>query len=227
MQQVVQIPQTVTAISGAKRYEMLKRALDLLISVLALIGTAPLLLLCALAVRLDSPGPVLFRQTRVGKNGKQFSVLKFRSMHINADPKVHEDYVKSFIVEPSARQEPVSGTLNKLVADPRVTRVGRWLRRTSLDELPQFWNVLRGDMSIVGPRPPIPYELEHYSTEHMGRLGTKPGITGLWQVSGRSRTTFEEMVALDLRYIAARSILLDLRIILMTIPVVLLAKDGC
>lgn len=227
MQQVVHVPQAIGTVSGIKRYEMIKRALDLLVSALALIGLAPLLLLCALAVRLDSPGPVLFRQMRVGKNGNHFPVLKFRSMHINADPKLHEDYVKAFIVAPSTRQKPVDGTLNKLVADPRVTRVGRLLRKTSLDELPQFWNVLRGDMSIVGPRPPIPYELEHYSTEHMARLRTKPGITGLWQVSGRSRTTFEEMVALDLRYIAARSILLDLRIILMTIPVVLLARDGC
>jgi exopolysaccharide biosynthesis polyprenyl glycosylphosphotransferase len=206
---------------------VIKRLLDVLVSALVMIGLAPVMLLCALAVRLDSPGPVFFRQTRAGKDGKPFSVVKFRSMRTNADSKVHEEYVRAFIAAQAAGQVTASGTINKLVSDPRVTRTGRWLRKTSLDELPQLWNVLRGDMSIVGPRPPIPYELEHYSPDHMGRLAVKPGITGLWQVSGRSRTTFEEMVSLDLRYITARSILLDLRIILLTIPVVLLARDGC
>lgn len=227
MQQVVQLPPTVASTPGIRGYEVIKRLLDVLVSALVMIGLAPVMLLCALAVRLDSPGPVFFRQTRAGKDGKPFSVVKFRSMRTNADSKVHEEYVRAFIAAQAAGQVTASGTINKLVSDPRVTRTGRWLRKTSLDELPQLWNVLRGDMSIVGPRPPIPYELEHYSPDHMGRLAVKPGITGLWQVSGRSRTTFEEMVSLDLRYITARSILLDLRIILLTIPVVLLARDGC
>jgi lipopolysaccharide/colanic/teichoic acid biosynthesis glycosyltransferase len=205
-------------------YTALKRLLDVVAAVLLLLFLAPLLALCALAIRLESPGPVLFRQQRVGEGGRLFTMLKLRSMYASADVKAHRDYVASFIhgrAQPAAQEG-----LFKLVADPRVTRVGRWLRRTSLDELPQLWNVLRGEMSLVGPRPPIAYELEHYQPAHFGRLRAKPGITGLWQVSGRNRTTFEQMVALDLEYIQTRSLGMDLWILLRTIPVVFLRADA-
>ncbi len=227
MQQTIQRP-TLMFVSQSKRYEILKRFLDIAISALALVLLAPLMMLCALAIQLDSPGPIFFRQVRAGKDSKEFALLKFRSMLANCDPRLHQEYVKSFIVQQESNL-PTSddSSLYKLTRDPRVTRVGRWLRKTSLDELPQLWNVLRGDMSLVGPRPPIAYELEHYTDDAMQRLTVKPGITGLWQVSGRSRTTFQEMVDLDMRYIATRSILMDLWIIVMTVPVVVLARDGC
>jgi exopolysaccharide biosynthesis polyprenyl glycosylphosphotransferase len=210
------------AVSASPRlYLVVKRLLDLVVAALLLLVLAPLLLCCALAVRLDSPGPILFRQQRVGERGKVFTMLKFRSMTANVDPTPHREYVTAFIQGKATPQETERAKLFKLGNDRRITRVGRILRRTSLDELPQLWNVLRGEMSLVGPRPPILYELEHYQPAHLQRLAVKPGMTGLWQVSGRSQTTFEEMVALDLDYIRRRSLGLDLQILLRTIPVVL------
>jgi lipopolysaccharide/colanic/teichoic acid biosynthesis glycosyltransferase len=185
-----------------------------------LIVLFPIMVTCALLVWRSSPGPVLFRQERIGAMGKPFMFLKFRSMRVDADPAVHQEYVAAFIAGQAQQQNAGKKAMYKLVRDPRVTGVGHWLRKTSLDELPQLLNVLRGEMSMVGPRPPIRYELEHYRAEHFGRLAMKPGITGLWQVSGRSLTTFEEMVALDIQYIQNPSILSDIRILLMTIPVV-------
>jgi len=179
------------------------------------------LLVCAIAIRLDSRGPVFFRQRRVGERGRPFTMVKFRTMRVDADQTAHRDYAASFIRGRASRQGADGEQVFKLVRDNRVTRVGRWLRRTSLDELPQLWNVLKGEMSLVGPRPPIPYEVEHYQPSHRQRLAVTPGMTGLWQVRGRSNTTFEEMVALDLEYIRRRSLLLDLRILLATIPAVL------
>jgi exopolysaccharide biosynthesis polyprenyl glycosylphosphotransferase len=221
-------------------YDSVKRALDICCAGLGLIALAPVLAICALAVRLDSRGPIFYRQQRVGESGRVFDMLKFRSMFVNADTRLHQEYVESFITsspltssqpeeDSAARQElnPADGGLYKLVNDPRVTRVGSFLRKTSLDELPQLWNVLRGDMSLVGPRPPIPYEVDLYRAEHLQRLAVRPGITGLWQVSGRNTTTFERMVELDVEYIRNRSLALDLQILLKTIPVVLLAKDAC
>jgi exopolysaccharide biosynthesis polyprenyl glycosylphosphotransferase len=205
-------------------YAALKRVMDVCAAVLLLVCLAPVFLLCALAIRIDSPGPVFFRQQRVGHAGRLFSMLKFRSMRTGADPAVHREYVVAYItgqVRPDAQQG-----IYKLAGDPRVTRVGAWLRRTSLDELPQLWNVLRGEMSLVGPRPPLPYEVEHYQPAHLVRLHAKPGITGLWQVSGRNRTTFEQMVALDAEYIRRRSLSLDLQILVKTIPVVVLRADA-
>jgi lipopolysaccharide/colanic/teichoic acid biosynthesis glycosyltransferase len=199
-------------------YAALKRALDLAGAFGLLALTGPLLALCALAIWLESPGPVLFRQERVGERGRRFTMLKLRSMRTSSDPMLHREYVASFIR--GQAQADAQGGMYKLVDDPRITRVGRWLRRTSLDELPQLWNVLRGEMSLVGPRPPIPYELEHYQPAHLQRLEARPGITGLWQVSGRNRTTFEQMVALDLEYIRRRSLALDLWILFKTVPVV-------
>jgi exopolysaccharide biosynthesis polyprenyl glycosylphosphotransferase len=202
-------------------YPVIKRLIDVAVASALLTGLSAVLLVCAVAIKLDSPGPVFFRQRRVGERGRPFTMLKFRSMRVDADQATHRQYAADFIRGQASRQGAGEEKVYKLVRDSRVTRVGRWLRRTSLDELPQLWNVLKGDMSLVGPRPPIPYEVEHYQPSHMLRLAVTPGMTGLWQVRGRSNTTFEEMVALDLEYIRRRSLILDLRILLATIPAVL------
>jgi exopolysaccharide biosynthesis polyprenyl glycosylphosphotransferase len=207
-----------TSISLWRR--LTKRLLDATLAALILLALLPLLAFCALAVWRSSPGPILFRQRRVGAGGREFTCFKFRTMRADADPALHRDYVTAFIAGEAERHEGAAVAVYKLVGDPRVTPAGRWLRRTSLDELPQLWNVLRGEMSLVGPRPPIPYEVARYRPEHLRRLAVKPGITGLWQVSGRNRTTFEEMVALDLAYIERSSFLFDLWILLRTLPVV-------
>ena len=207
-------------LSEAERF--LKRLSDIVISVLALVVTAPLLLLIAIWIKLDSKGSIFFRQERIGMDGRVFLCYKFRSMRADADEQVHrEAYHRNIAGEPSANagddDAPVYG---KVKDDQRVTRAGRFLRRTSLDELPQLFNVLFGDMSVVGPRPPIPYEVEAYEPWQRKRLDMKPGITGLWQVSGRNRLTFEEMVRTDLYYIENWSLWLDLKIILLTLPAV-------
>jgi lipopolysaccharide/colanic/teichoic acid biosynthesis glycosyltransferase len=168
---------------------------------------------------------VLFRQQRVGEREKIFSMLKLRSMTIDTDPELHASYMAQFIRGSEEADSSADGQIYK-IDDPRVTRVGKWLRKTSLDELPQLWNVLRGEMSLVGPRPPILYEVECYSDEDRKRLAVTPGITGLWQVSGRNKTTFRRMVELDLEYIQRRSVLLDLEILIRTIPVVLIHHDA-
>ena len=206
---------------------VLKRAMDIAGSALALLFCLPILLLIALAVKLTSQGPVLFKQCRVGQYGREFEFLKFRSMYVNNDPNLHKDYVAKFIAgnnkDIANRDEKCTF---KIKNDPRVTPIGSILRRTSLDELPQFLNVLRGEMSLVGPRPPIPYEAERYKSWHRRRiLEAKPGITGLWQVTGRSRLTFDEMVRLDLEYCQQASLGLDLQILLRT-PVAVLSGDG-
>ena len=189
------------------------RALDLVARVALVLLLAPLLLLIALIVKLDSPGPVLFRQQRVGRGRRNFLVAKFRTMQHGADHDVHRDYMLALIE---------SGTpAPKLAGDARVTRFGAFLRRTSLDELPQLWNVLRGEMSLVGPRPPIPYEVDHYPPHWFERFHVKPGVTGLWQVSGRSEVSLEEMIELDVDYARRRSVLLNVWILLRTIPAVL------
>jgi lipopolysaccharide/colanic/teichoic acid biosynthesis glycosyltransferase len=181
---------------------------------------APVFLLSAIAIKLSSRGPVFFRQERVGQHGKPFILLKFRSMHVNNDTSVHKQWFQNFYAGKAKRHPTEDDNGNgtyKLPNDPRVTRIGRWLRRTSLDEVPQFINVLKGEMSLVGPRPPIPYEVDAYEAWHRGRiLQAKPGITGLWQVNGRSRVAFDEMVRLDLRYARTWSIWLDIKILLKT-----------
>jgi exopolysaccharide biosynthesis polyprenyl glycosylphosphotransferase len=193
-----------------------KRAFDLVASAAALVVLSPLFLAIAAAVKLDSPGPVLFRQRRVGLAGRIFTVYKFRSMHHGAEA-----------LRPAleARNEMV-GPVFKIRDDPRVTRVGRWLRRTSFDELPQFFNVLRGEMSVVGPRPPIPSEVRAYARWQRRRLSVKPGITCTWQVSGRNEVDFDRWMALDLDYIDHWSLWGDLRIVLKTIPAVLLGRGA-
>ncbi len=226
MQNYVQISTPLMQVPELRRYVLVKRLFDIVVSAVLLVALSLVFAVCALAVYFDSRGPVFFRQARVGERGQVFTFLKFRSMYANADQKLHQEYVSAFIMARAKAEETKDGALYKLVHDPRITRVGGWLRKTSLDELPQLWNVLKGEMSLVGPRPPIPYELEHYGDTHLQRLAVKPGITGLWQISGRSRTTFEEMVALDLEYISKRSLAFDLRILLMTIPCVLLGRDA-
>jgi lipopolysaccharide/colanic/teichoic acid biosynthesis glycosyltransferase len=193
--------------------EVACRALDLVATLALVLLLAPLLILIALIIKLDSPGPVLFRQQRVGRGRRNFLVAKFRTMQHGADHDVHRDYMLALIE---------SGTpAPKLAGDARVTRFGAFLRRTSLDELPQLWNVLRGEMSLVGPRPPIPYEVDHYPPHWFERFLVKPGVTGLWQVSGRSEVSLEEMIELDVDYARRRSVLLNVWILLRTIPAVL------
>jgi lipopolysaccharide/colanic/teichoic acid biosynthesis glycosyltransferase len=207
---------------------IMKRVIDVAGSAAALILFSPLLAAIAAAIKLTSKGPVLFEQERIGQYGLRFKFLKFRSMKCGNDASIHREYVKRFIagqVEPAQSGEK-QNAVYKIKDDPRVTRVGKFLRKTSLDELPQFINVLKGEMSLVGPRPPIPYELETYQSWHRRRvLEVKPGITGLWQISGRSKTTFDEMVRLDLRYARTWSLWLDIKILLQT-PVVVLSGEG-
>ncbi|MFZ0430521.1 MAG: sugar transferase [Acidobacteriota bacterium] len=205
----------------------IKRALDVLGSLALIVALAPFLLVIALMVKLTSKGPVLFRQERLGRFGRPFRFLKFRSMYTNADSSVHEKYIEEFIQQGKAAKDGEDGNpVFKLVEDPRVTPVGRFLRKTSLDELPQFFNVLLGEMSLVGPRPPIPYELKQYDVWHRRRiLEVRPGITGLWQVYGRSRTTFDDMVRMDLQYARNWSVWLDLKLLAST-PKAVLRGDG-
>jgi len=207
---------------------VIKRAMDIAGSAIMLSLCAPLFVIIAVLIKASSKGPVLFRQQRVGQFGQHFTFLKFRSMHVNNDHSIHKEYVTKFIASEASKQ-PSSGDgegVFKLTNDKRVTRVGRFLRRTSLDELPQFLNVLKGEMSLVGPRPPIPYELAAYQTWHRRRvLEVKPGITGLWQVTGRSRVNFDEMVRLDLRYATSWSPSLDFTILMRT-PLAVIRGEG-
>lgn len=197
----------------------IKRGIDILGSALLLTLFSPILGAIALAIKLTSKGPVIFQQDRLGRFGSRFKCLKFRTMHAEIDHQIHREYVQNFIAGEAGAQE-TSGTnpvVYKITNDPRVTPIGRFLRKTSLDEFPQFWNVLRGEMSMVGPRPPLPYEFEVYDGWHRRRvLEIKPGITGLWQVSGRSRVCFDDMVRSDLRYYQRWSLWLDLKILLAT-----------
>lgn len=208
-------------LSDAER--LVKRLSDIVISSIALAVFSPIWLIISLLIKLDSHGAILFKQERVGMDGRIFLCYKFRTMKADADDKIHrEAYLKNIegVREANAGddEKPVFG---KVKNDPRITKIGKFLRRTSLDELPQFLNVLKGDMSIVGPRPPIPYEVENYELWHRKRLDMKPGITGLWQVSGRNRLTFDEMVRIDIFYIENWSLWLDLKIILLTLPAML------
>lgn len=223
------------------RYLVFKRLLDISLVLLSLIPLAPIFILIAVLIRLDSAGPAIYKQERVGarlgfRRGspcwvrRRFTMYKFRTMKNDAKAKIHYEFVKAYITDDFSLSEieamRKAQSMYKLVNDPRVTRVGDFLRKTSLDELPQFWNVLLGDMSLVGPRPPIPYEIEMYKPRHHQRLEALPGITGLWQIKGRSSTTFEEMVALDLEYIQKQCLWLDLKIMFGTLPAVLSRKGA-
>ena len=212
---------------STKAFLGIKRAIDVLGSATALLLLSPLFLVIGAVIKLTSEGPIFFKQQRLGRHGVRFTFLKFRSMYFQNDSKVHRDYVRQLIsAKVSNGQTDDSGGVYKIKDDPRVTRVGRFLRRTSLDELPQFLNVLRGDMSLVGPRPPIPYEVMAYDIWHRRRfLEIKPGITGLWQVEGRSRVKFDEMVRMDIKYAKTWSPWLDIKILFRT-PRAVLRGDG-
>ncbi|NTV99965.1 MAG: sugar transferase [Oscillochloris sp.] len=194
----------------------LKRALDVTVAIVAIILSSPIMLFTALAIKLDSPGPILFRQTRVGKDGEHFPCYKFRSMYIDAEARKAELLVKN----------EADGPVFKMKHDPRITNVGRIIRKLSIDELPQLFNVLKGEMSLVGPRPALPSEVAKYNYEQIGRLHAIPGITGLQQVSGRSDVDFKRWVELDLEYISKQSIWKDIEILVKTIPAVLFSKGA-
>jgi lipopolysaccharide/colanic/teichoic acid biosynthesis glycosyltransferase len=206
----------------------LKRWMDFVGAAVAILIFAPVMLVAALAVAVSSKGPIVFRQIRVGKGGKPFVFYKFRSMYSDADDRIHREYVAKLISgnKAEANTGDAAKPFYKMAQDPRITRVGGFLRKSSIDELPQLFNVLKGDMSLVGPRPALPYEVQKYSPWHLRRLlEVKPGITGLWQVEGRSRLSFDEMVRLDLRYIRTCSIGVDVKILFKTVWVVLF-RDG-
>jgi lipopolysaccharide/colanic/teichoic acid biosynthesis glycosyltransferase len=219
-------PEPSWSLVKARGGRWVKRVLDILVSLSMLALLLPLFLVIALLVKLSSPGPIFFRQTRLGQYGRTFTFLKFRTMYTNCDAAIHEAYVAKLI---SGQLEVGKGEgIYKMQNDPRVTPLGRFLRKSSLDELPQFVNVLRNEMSMVGPRPPLPYEYERYKPWHKRRvLELKPGITGLWQVEGRSRTTFDQMVRLDLRYGRFRTIWSDLKILARTPSAVIRGRGAC
>jgi exopolysaccharide biosynthesis polyprenyl glycosylphosphotransferase len=210
---VVQLAEPISQ----RLYETGKRAVDLACALVLLPFLLPPLLVAAIAVRLDSEGPILLRQSRIGRGGRAFNMYKFRSMRAGSED----------IPEELRAQNEATGPMFKMRQDPRVTRVGRFLRKTSLDEIPQIFNVLRGHMTMVGPRPPLPREIPGYNELQRRRLMVKPGITGLWQVSGRSGLTFEEMLGMDVRYIQKRSLLLDIIILVKTVPCVISGKGAC
>lgn len=201
-----------------------KRFTDVVVAAILLIVSSPIWLVAAVLIRLSSPGPILFRQERIGAGGKRFTCYKFRTMHAGASDQAHRDLVIGMLAE-NKRSSDEPRAAYKLIDDPRVIQSCRWLRRTSLDELPQLINVLRGEMSVVGPRPPLPYEVERYQDWQLERLAVRPGITGLWQVSGRNRLTYNEMCALDINYIRSWTLLTDLAIMAMT-PWVMFVDGG-
>jgi lipopolysaccharide/colanic/teichoic acid biosynthesis glycosyltransferase len=214
----------------------LRRTTDFVVAGTVILLTAPILIIVAIAIRIDSPGPAIFRQRRVGRGEREFTLFKFRSMRVDADPKLHRDYVTALIHNGNGASAAngnsgasangdSGGGLYKLAVDDRITLVGRFIRNWSLDELPQLFNVLSGKMTLVGPRPVIPYEVSEYPSWYRRRFDVKPGLTGLWQVSGRSERTYEEMVRLDIEYAKRRSLLLDISIFLKT-PWVLLSRKG-
>lgn len=211
----------IGTVDTSRLSEAALRALDVLGALLLLIILSPLLLLVAAVIKIDSRGPVIYRQRRIGMRLKPFSVAKFRTMRVGVDAGAHRAHVEQMI----SGQEDTT-PMAKLAADIRVTRVGSVLRRSSLDELPQLWNVLKGEMSLVGPRPPIQYEVDQYPPEAFRRFAVRPGVTGLWQVRGRSLLTFKQMIELDSEYVERRSLGLDLKILLLTIPTVINGKGA-
>ena len=207
----------------------LKRCIDIIGAIVGLLLFSPLMLVTAIAIKADSPGPIIFKQLRIGRKGNRFSFYKFRSMYFNGDDHLHREYVTNLIKGDlkEINQGDEEAPLYKIKSDPRVTPVGKIIRKTSIDELPQFFNVLKGEMSLVGPRPPLPYEVEKYETWHLRRiLEVKPGITGLWQVDGRSTTSFDDMVRLDVRYARNWSLWLDAKILLKTVRAVIHSKGA-
>jgi lipopolysaccharide/colanic/teichoic acid biosynthesis glycosyltransferase len=213
-------PEPVTWLHPTRRRRTSARAVDVVVAGLALAVLAPVMAFIAAVVAYTSRGPALFKQVRLGEYGRPFVMYKFRTMYVDSDDRLHREYVRWLLQEPAASAGGAEG-LYKLVDDPRITPVGRWLRTTSLDELPQLLNVLRGEMSLVGPRPVLPWEAELFSPRHHKRFLVRPGLTGLWQTSGRNRLTMTQALDLDVQYVEEQCLRLDLAILLRTIPVVL------
>ena len=221
---VIESASTSHTILIASGYARAKRIFDIIFTLCILPFLGMIILILALFICFDSKGRIIFLQKRVGMHGVEFEMFKFRSMHENSDDTYHREAIKHYM-----NGQPLNGNAHtpyKLENDNRVTKIGQFLRQTSLDELPQFWNVLRGEMSLVGPRPPLPYEVEMYSSRDMLRLSGKPGLTGPWQVYGRSRTPFQEMVEMDIAYLQRQSFWEDLKLIALTIPVMLQKRGG-
>jgi exopolysaccharide biosynthesis polyprenyl glycosylphosphotransferase len=216
--------------AGASWIELsLKRAIDIVGAIVGMLLFMPVMLITALAIKATSPGPVIFKQARLGKQGIPFTFYKFRSMHMNTDDQIHREYIRDFIQGDHAKANQGDGEkpFFKIKSDPRITSVGKFIRKTSIDELPQFFNVLKGDMSLVGPRPPLAYEAEKYQAWHLRRiLEMKPGITGLWQVEGRSKTDWDDTVRLDIHYIQNWSLLFDLKILVKTVKEVIKGRGA-
>lgn len=221
--QPLQVVQTIPFKPG---YTRAKRIIDLIFTLLILVPLCIIVVIVAVCIRLDSTGPVFFRQKRVGHNGRVFEMLKFRSMYVNSDDALHREAIARYMNDQKVQESDSTALSYKQVNDPRITRVGRFIRKTSIDELPQFFNVLRGDMTLVGPRPPLPYEVERYSADDMLRLSGKPGLTGTWQIYGRSRVTFSNMVEMDIEYLRHQSLREDLKLIALTVPVMIQGRGG-
>ncbi len=219
-------PPTQKMISVDPGYLRTKRILDIVFTLLILLPLCIVIAILAVLIRIDSKGPIFFRQKRVGLDGVEFDMFKFRSMYVNADDSAHREVIKQYMNGETLNGKIDTENLYKLVDDPRVTRIGRFIRKTSIDELPQFINVLRGEMTLVGPRPPLPYEVEAYSLSDWMRLCGKPGLTGNWQVYGRSRVPFKKMVEMDIEYLEQQSIWQDLKLIALTLPVMLRGRGG-
>ena len=219
-------PPTQNTLRLDKEYLRVKRILDLVFTILILIPLFIVIAIIAVLIRIDSKGPIFFRQKRIGMNGVEFDLFKLRSMYVDSDDSVHRESIKQYMNGAALNDKESLDNLYKLVDDPRVTRIGQFIRKYSIDELPQFINVLRGEMTLVGPRPPLPYEVEAYGPHEWIRLFGKPGLTGTWQVYGRSRVPFQEMVDMDIEYLGHQSILLDLKLIALTLPVMLQGRGG-
>ncbi|GCF08226.1 sugar transferase [Dictyobacter arantiisoli] len=216
----------VRTISFNTSYLRAKRALDITFTLLI----APFVILVgivvAICIKIDSRGPIFFRQKRIGQDGLEFEMLKFRSMYVNSNQLAHREKILHYMNGKKLNEENSSNMSYKDVHDPRITKVGRFIRKTSLDEIPQFWNVLKGQMALVGPRPPLTYEVDLYSSHEWLRMVGKPGLTGTWQVYGRSRVTFQSMVEMDIEYLEHQSIWTDIKLIVLTVPVMLFSRGG-
>lgn len=214
------------SVSINANYLPVKRILDIAFTLLVSPFILFIGILIAICIKIDSRGPIFFRQKRIGQDGVEFEMLKFRSMYVNSDQNAHREKIVKYMNGEKLNEDTTDTMSYKVVNDPRITKIGRIIRKTSLDELPQFWNVLQGKMSLVGPRPPLPYEVELYGQYENLRLLGKPGLTGTWQVYGRSRVTFQNMIEMDLDYLEHQTFWLDLKLILLTVPVMLLARGG-
>lgn len=217
---------SIETITISTNYLKAKRILDIAFTLLV----APFVLFVGVVVvlwiKLDSRGPIFYRQKRVGQHGVEFEMLKFRSMYVNNDSNIHREKIIKYMNGEKLNEDGASDVAYKHLHDSRITRVGRFIRKTSLDELPQFWNVLRGQMTLVGPRPPLPYEVELYSAHDWLRLAGPPGLTGPWQVYGRSRVTFHQMVGMDITYLQEQSLRYDIKLIFLTVPVMIFGRGG-